>query len=98
MTKPHLVVVTAATTLTVLVALSPTLTRPATAGPPGGGITAAKVKVIARAQVRKAAPGLSVKDARTLAGRSLARVKPVVAGAQNDTIVGPWRAGPTSCR
>jgi hypothetical protein len=74
-------------TLVAVVALSLAMIGTAAAGPSAAKITTAKVKKIAKAQIVKAAPGLSVKNAGTVGGRSVDQLRTVLAGAENSTVV-----------
>jgi hypothetical protein len=55
-----------------------------------GSLTASKVKKIAKKQIAKAAPGLTVASANnstTVGGKSVAQIQTVVAGTQNSSVV-----------
>jgi hypothetical protein len=73
--------------IVAVVALSLAMIGTAVAGPSAAKITTAKVKKIAKAQIAKAAPGLSVGNAGTVGGRSVAQVKTVLAGNESPTVV-----------
>lgn len=71
-----------------VLALSVAAYGTAEAGPSAAKITVAKIKKVAKAEIAKAAPKLSVKNSSTVGGKTPAQLKTVVAGAQNSGVIG----------
>jgi hypothetical protein len=71
----------------IVVALTFASVGTAVAGPAAADLTSGKVKKIVKKQIAKTAPKLSVKNASTVGGRSVARIRPVATGAENVVIV-----------
>lgn len=77
----------ATTAAAVVVALTVASVGTAVAGPAAAELTSAKVKKIAKKQIAKAAPKLSVKNASTVGGRPVARIRTIATGAESVVIV-----------
>ena len=63
------------------------LSGTAVATPSAARLTATKVKKIAKKEIAKAAPNLSVKNAGTLGGKTAAQITPVLTTAQSSSVI-----------